>query len=122
MSGRASCFLSMLFLVKLFPEITIKSRPVRKRLVRLLRKNLKMVLKQIDAGVVVTGEWDCLEIETSSLDEAQQRRLVESIANTPGISLFLEVDRYGLPDMEGILALADRYYGARLPGHSFAVR
>lgn len=77
----------MLFLVKLFPEITIKSRPVRKRLVRLLRKNLKMVLKQIDAGVVVTGEWDCLKIETSSLDEAQQRRLVESIANTPGISL-----------------------------------
>jgi len=112
----------MLFLVKLFPEITIKSRPVRKRLVRLLRKNLKMVLKQIDAGVVITGEWDCLEIETSSLDEAQQRRLVESIANTPGISLFLEVDRYELPDMEGILALADRYYGARLPGHSFAVR
>ena len=28
----------MLFLVKLFPEITVKSRPVRKRLVRLCRK------------------------------------------------------------------------------------
>lgn len=112
----------MLFLVKLFPEITIKSRPVRKRLVRLLRKNLKMVLKQIDTEIVVTGEWDCLEIETSSLGKAQQRRLVESIANTPGISLFLEVDRYELPDMEGILQLADRYYGAELPGHAFAVR
>lgn len=112
----------MLYLVKFFPEITIKSRPVRKRLVRLLRKNLKMVLKQIDAEVVVTGEWDCLEIETSPLGEDQQGRLVESIASTPGISLFLAVDRYELPDMDGILELADRYYGAELPGRSFAVR
>ena len=38
----------MLFLVKLFPEIAVKSRPVRKRLVRLCRKNLKIVLSRID--------------------------------------------------------------------------
>ena len=37
-----------LFLVKLFPEITVKSRLVRKRLVRLCRKNLKTVLSRTD--------------------------------------------------------------------------
>ena len=40
----------MLFLVKLSPEIIVKSRPVRKRLVRLCRKNLKIVLSRTDEG------------------------------------------------------------------------
>ena len=79
----------MLFLVKLFPEITIKSRPVRKRLVRLLRKNLKMVLKEIDEQVVVTGDWDCLEVETSALDVVQQGRMA-------GLFMILEFWREGL--------------------------
>ena len=112
----------MMFLVKLFPEITIKSRPVRRRLVRQLRKNLRMILKSIDSEVVVTGDWDCLEIQTSTLDESQHALVVEAISNTPGISQFLEVDRFELPDMDGILALADQYYGERLPGKTFAVR
>ena len=41
----------MLFFVELFPEITVKSRPVHKRLVRLCRKNLKIVLSSIDEGL-----------------------------------------------------------------------
>jgi thiamine biosynthesis protein ThiI len=53
----------MLFLVKLFPEITIKSRPVRKRFIRQLRKNLKNVLQELDEGIAVRGEWDCLEVQ-----------------------------------------------------------
>ena len=45
----------MLFLVKLFPEITVKSRPVRKRLVRLCRKNLKIVVSRTDEGFANVG-------------------------------------------------------------------
>ena len=48
----------MLFLVKLFPEITVKSRPVRKRLVRLCRKNLKIVLSRTDEGFANVGVLD----------------------------------------------------------------
>ena len=48
----------MLFLVELFPEITAKSRPVRKRLVRLCRKNLKIVLGRTDEGFVSVGVLD----------------------------------------------------------------
>ena len=40
----------MLFLIELFPEITVKSRPVRNRLERLCRKSLKIVLSRIDEG------------------------------------------------------------------------
>ena len=48
----------MLFLVKLFPEITVKSRPVRKRLVRLCRKNLKIVVSRTDEGFANVGVLD----------------------------------------------------------------
>ena len=49
---------AMLFLVKLFPEITVKNRPVRKRLVRLLWKNLKIVLSGTDEGFANVGVLD----------------------------------------------------------------
>ena len=48
----------MLFLVKLFPEITIKTRPVRRRFIRQLRKNIRSVVSEIDPAVSVAGEWD----------------------------------------------------------------
>ncbi|MEC8804169.1 MAG: hypothetical protein VXX24_05305 [Pseudomonadota bacterium] len=54
----ALLLLDMLFLVKLFPEITVKSRPVRKRLVRLCRKNLKIVVSRTDEGFANVGVLD----------------------------------------------------------------
>ena len=52
----------MKFLVKLFPEITIKSRPVRQRFIRQLRRNIKAVLQDVDPEVQVHGEWDVIEV------------------------------------------------------------
>ena len=52
----------MLFLVKLFPEITIKTRKVRWRLIRQLRKNIRSVPFEFDPAVSAAGEWDNLEI------------------------------------------------------------
>lgn len=110
----------MLFLVKLFPEITIKSRAVRKRFIRQLRKNLKSVLSPLADEVSVRGEWDSLEVEVD--DSADKQAIVDRLACTPGISLFLEVERFELPDMDGMLALALERYGDRLAGKTFAVR
>ena len=112
----------MLFLVKLFPEITIKSRPVRRRFIRRLRKNIRSVLVEFDEAVAVTGEWDCLEVTSAVAEPESLARITERLACTPGIARFLEVDRYPLPDMDGMLALAKQYYGERLPGRTFAVR
>ena len=59
---QASLPRAMLFLVKLFPEIAVKSRPVRKRLVRLCRKNLKIVVSRTDEGFANVGVLDaCAE-------------------------------------------------------------
>ncbi len=55
----------MLFLVKVFPEIIIKSRPVRQRFVRTLRKNIRVTLQDLDSELRVVGEWDTIEVTTA---------------------------------------------------------
>lgn len=112
----------MLFLVKLFPEITIKSRPVRKRFIRQLRKNLKLVLKPIDDTTVIRGDWDSLEVEISSDDPATIAQIIEKLCCTPGISQFAEVEKFDLPDLDGMLDLALQFHKDSLPGKTFAVR
>ncbi len=54
----------MKLIVKVFQEITIKSRPVRKRFIRQLAKNIRTVLRDLDPELMVEGEWDNLEVET----------------------------------------------------------
>lgn len=112
----------MLFLVKLFPEITIKSRPVRRRFIRQLRKNIRSVLSEFDGELKVSGEWDSIEVDTSNTDPEVLRQISERLSRTPGIAKFLEVDKFPLPDMDGILDLAKRFYAHKLVGKTFAVR
>ena len=53
----------MKFVVKYFSEITIKSKPVRRRFVGHLADNLRALLRPIDPGVVVHRAWDKLVVE-----------------------------------------------------------
>ena len=110
----------MLFLVKLFPEITIKSRPVRRRLVRLLRKNIKSVLRTFGEQLRVSGEWDVIEVEIDSAGDGPE--VLDKLRCIPGIAFILDVRKYPLPDFEGMLELAMEHYGAQLRGRTFAVR
>ena len=53
----------MKFIVKLFPEITIKSRPVRKRFIQRLQSNLQIILQRIEPKIKVRGLWDRVDID-----------------------------------------------------------
>ena len=110
----------MLFLIKLFPEITIKSRPVRLRLIRLLRKNIKSVLQRFEDQLRVSGEWDVIEVEIESGADAPE--VLEKLRNIPGIAAILEVRKYPLPGFQEMLELVREHYGERLRGKTFAVR
>ncbi len=112
----------MLFVIRLFPEIIIKSRPVRRRFIKQLRRNLRTLLKRVDPQASVTGDWDILEAELSSDDPRLRERALDVLRNTPGIELIREARRMPLPDFDGILAELKRSYGSRLPGRTFAVR
>ncbi|WP_061291484.1 tRNA uracil 4-sulfurtransferase ThiI [Azotobacter vinelandii] len=112
----------MKLIVKVFPEITIKSPPVRKRFIRQLAKNIRTVLRDLDPELAVTGVWDNLEVETAVEEPRLLREMIERLCCTPGIAHFLEVHEYPLGDLDDILEKCKRHYAGQLPGKIFAVR
>ena len=112
----------MKLIVKVFPEITIKSRPVRKRFIRQLGKNIRTVLKDLDPQLAVEGVWDNLEVNTCVEDEKVQREMIERMTCMPGIAHFLQVQEYPLGDFDDIVAKCREHFGHLLAGKRFAVR
>lgn len=112
----------MKFVIKLFPEIIIKSKPVRKRFTQQLRDNVKKLLKPLDPNVVVTREWDRLTVDSDRDDPALVAEMSDVLANTPGIAHFLEVAEYPLGDFEDIFQRTRLAVGDSLAGKTFVVR
>ncbi|MBL4819584.1 MAG: tRNA 4-thiouridine(8) synthase ThiI [Gammaproteobacteria bacterium] len=112
----------MLIVVKLFPEITIKSRPVRRRFIRTLRRNIRTMLRQLDEGVSVVGEWDYIDVETSTNEAAVLRQIIQCLQCTPGIARFQTVERHPLEDLDTMAELCRGVFADVLAGKTFAVR
>ena len=79
----------MKFIVKLPAEITIKSRPVRKRFTKILYTNIKNVLCRIDAGITTSMNWDNIDVNASDNSLENRQRLISALKCIPGIPLFL---------------------------------
>ncbi|HBM07452.1 MAG TPA: tRNA 4-thiouridine(8) synthase ThiI, partial [Pseudomonas sp.] len=112
----------MKLIVKVFPEITIKSPPVRKGFIRQLAKNIRTVLRDLDPELRVEGVWDNVEVETALSDSKTLQQMIERLRCTPGIAHCLEVHEYRLVDLDDILSKCKAHYADRLPGKIFAVR
>lgn len=112
----------MKLIVKVFPEITIKSRPVRMRFIRQLAKNIRAVLRDLDPAVVVNGVWDNLELETRVTDAKALKDMTERLSCMPGIAHFLQVDEYPLGDFDDITEKCKQHFGSELEGKIFSVR
>ncbi len=112
----------MQFIVKLFPEITIKSKPVRKQFTRQLRDNLRALLTRIDPAIDVQRDWDKIRIESPELGEVDYAEVVAVLSNTPGIAHFLEVLSFPLGDEQDTYEKTLSVYGPLLTAKTFAVR
>lgn len=111
----------MKLIIKFFPEITIKSRQVRRRFVQQLKKNLRVLLLPIDPDVKIGGDWDSLELLVS--DEPERlAAIIERLKNTPGIVHFNEIHEYPLGSLDELAQLCLERFGASLKGKTFAVR
>jgi len=113
----------MKYLLKYSPEISIKSRPVRSRFVKQLKKNLQFLLGAISQNIVVTSHWDYLEVN-SEQDEGSDvpAKLEEILKDTPGIGSFARVYAYPFQNLSEVLEYTLRHYKDRLQGKTFAVR
>lgn len=112
----------MLFVIKFFPEISIKSKVVRRQMVRRLRDNLFVLLKPVDAQVKIVSQWDKMTVETSQ-DSPEVNDAVKTIlARTPGIANFLEVQSWPAEGMEAIASRCLDVFQQRIENRSFVVR
>lgn len=112
----------MHFIVKFFPEITIKSPPVRKRFVKHLRTNLKELFKHFDFPVQVVREWDKIDViaDTDAPDAIAQ--VSQVLAHTPGIANFSLVKTFPLGDLDDIFEKTLSVWKDGLADKSFCVR
>ncbi len=115
----------MKFIVKLFPEISIKSKPVRQRFVKQLRQNISEVLKREFSGVTVQGFWDKVEVSVND-DLAYAQKVADALQRIPGIANILRVQKYTIEDIdqsfEKILSLTQAIFADQLQGKRFVVR
>ncbi len=112
----------MKFIVKIFPEIAVKSRPVRKRMIARLQTNLTVILQRISNDVKVSGHWDKVEVYYGGTDTTVRDQLIEAMKCTPGLTYFLEVEEFPLGDFDDVFQLTRQFYAEALKGKTFKVR
>jgi len=112
----------MKFIVKLFPEITIKSRPVRKRFIQRLQSNLQIILQRIEPKIKVRGLWDRVDIDCPEEADLVYDQIVMALGDTPGIAHIIEVQEYTLGDFDQVLDIVKGVWAERLVGKRFVVR
>ena len=71
----------MKFIIKLFPEITIKSKSVRQRFIKILQGNIRNVLRRFDDDARVRMDWDKLIV--SSRNDQFREQAIEALACIP---------------------------------------
>jgi thiamine biosynthesis protein ThiI len=112
----------MKFIVKLQSEITIKSRPVRKRFTKILESNLKTVLRRVDPQVHVRMTWDNIEVNTPNDEPENREKVIATLKCVPGIPMFLEVVQTDFTDMHSIYEKTVALHAKSIENKTFCVR
>ena len=112
----------MQYTIKFFPEIIIKSKPVRKQFASQLRGNIRKLLKEIDPDVEVIRDWDKITVRSQQNDAESRAAFISVLQNTPGIGSFLDVVEYPFEDMHTLYEQCHALHAHRLAGKRFAVR
>ena len=110
----------MKFIIKLFPEITIKSQSVRLRFIKILASNIRNVLKTVSDDIAVVRYWD--HIEVRSKNAALADIIPDELARIPGIHHVLAVEDREYTDIHHIFEQTLAQYRDSLEGKSFCVR
>ncbi|WP_336777345.1 tRNA uracil 4-sulfurtransferase ThiI [Pantoea sp. USHLN256] len=110
----------MKFIIKLFPEITIKSQSVRLRFIKILTSSIRNILRTVDEDIKVVRHWD--HVEVRSKNELLRETIVTELTRIPGIHHVLAVEDRAYTDMHDIFEQTLVLNRERLEGKSFCVR
>ena len=112
----------MKFILKFYPEITIKSKSVRKRFCKLLNSNVRNVLRRFDDTVTVQPDWDKLNVKTGNESPENVARLVDAMQCIPGIAHILQVTQHPFTDEHSIYETVAPIIASEIEGKTFCVR
>ncbi|WP_392565943.1 tRNA uracil 4-sulfurtransferase ThiI [Utexia brackfieldae] len=110
----------MKFIIKLFPEITIKSDSVRIRFIKILTSNIRNILKQHMSEVAVIRHWDFIEVRPKIA--GSDAMIADLLTRIPGIHHILAVDELTFQNMHEIFEHAFPYYAPLIENKTFCVR
>ncbi len=109
-----------IFMIKIFPEIIIKSQTVRKVMIRQLNNNIRNVLKHFSINSKVSSSWDKLMVQTDN--QVPKEEQLEILSRIPGIHAFMEVQSSTFTDMHDIYLQTLDMYREQLKDKTFCVR
>jgi thiamine biosynthesis protein ThiI len=112
----------MKFVAKYFPEIIMKSRPVRKRFVKQLQMNIRNLVARNGFKADVQGQWDNLYVGINSEDPAIRRAMINILTHTPGIAFSYEIEEHDFDTMDDAYQIIKSVNGPSLAGKTFCVR
>jgi tRNA uracil 4-sulfurtransferase len=113
----------MHFLIRLFPEITIKSPAVRQRLGKQLADNIRLLLRREFPSASVKHEWDRIDLRIKHLGEDDSPQpVIDCLSRIPGIAHFARVWRFQISSLDDIYRCTGPLWGPRLAGKTFRVR
>ncbi|CAM4082146.1 tRNA uracil 4-sulfurtransferase ThiI [Pseudoalteromonas byunsanensis] len=110
------------FIVKLHPEIAIKSKSVRKRFTKLLEKNIEILLSRVDEQIKVKNNWDNITVTSAKSDQSTREALIDNLKRVPGIVQFIEVQETLFESIDDIYQRTLALAGHTIENKTFCVR
>lgn len=112
----------MQFIIRIHPEIIIKSRSVRKRFTTLLVGSIRRVFKNNDLSIELRSSWSqmLLLVNKPSLDK--EAEVIDLLQRIPGINQILRVEESTFTDLDDICQQIKQSWQPSLVGKSFVVR
>lgn len=110
----------MKFIVKLFPEIMIKSTSVRQRFIKILTSNIRTILKQHFSDIAVVMHWDYIEVKSKI--SVNDQRVAKMLTLIPGIQHIHVVEDVAFSDLHDIFVQTLAHYHTLIDNKTFCVR
>lgn len=112
----------MKFIIRLHPEIIVKSRAVRKRFTRLLEGNIRLIFKRNNFSVEVRSSWDKLLLLVNPKSQDKQTEIIKLLQHIPGIDQVLLVQESEFSHLDDLCQQIKHGWQQQLVGKSFVVR
>lgn len=110
----------MKYIVKFYPEITIKSKSVRKKMVRVLLENIRSQITPVTKSFVVKNNWDNISLELE--DNSKAREVEDVLKKVTWIANFIRVKEYPFISFQDVYDKVEPIYLPQIEWKTFVSR